>query len=98
MFERSDLACLFKNISYFAKPQHVQYLVSMKRQNLGRIDRIVRIAIAAVFALLHYTGAVSDQAGMILLAIAIVLLATSILHYCPLYRLFKLDTRKAEDK
>ena len=70
----------------------------MKRQNLGRIDRIIRVAIAAVFALLHYTGAVSNQAGMVLLAIAIVLLATSILHYCPIYRLFKLDSRKAGDK
>ena len=70
----------------------------MKRKNLGRADRIIRVLIAAVLAIMNYTHIVSESAGSILLAIAVILLATSILHYCPLYRPFGLDTRQAKEK
>jgi len=62
--------------------------------NMGSIDRIVRafaVAPAAVVvALIIGAGSV---AGIILLVIAGVMLATSAVGFCPLYRALKIDTR-----
>jgi len=64
------------------------------KKNMGNTDRVLR-AIAAVFlAVLYFTGTVTGTLGIVLLVIAGILLATSLISTCPLYLPFKFSTRK----
>jgi len=62
--------------------------------NMSTLDRRIRafavVPLLAVAALLVGAGTVL---GIALLAVAVVMLATSAVGFCPLYRIFHLDTR-----
>jgi len=64
----------------------------MKR-NMGTIDRIARVVLAAVVAILFFTGQITGTAAIILGILAVVFVLTSILGFCPLYLLFGISTR-----
>ena len=64
------------------------------KQNIGSIDRIVRIIIALVIGVLYLTGQISGTLGIILSVVAIIFLLTSLVSFCPLYVPLKLSTRK----
>ncbi|MBN2681615.1 MAG: DUF2892 domain-containing protein [Bacteroidales bacterium] len=53
--------------------------------NMGKADRIIRVIIAAVVAILFFTGIIEGTLGIILLVIAGVFLLTSLVGFCPLY-------------
>jgi hypothetical protein len=65
----------------------------MKR-NISDIDRIVRVALAAVFAYLYFGGVVAGTLGIILVVLGAVFLLTAIVGFCPLYAPFKFSTYK----
>ncbi|HMB89362.1 MAG TPA: DUF2892 domain-containing protein [Rhodothermales bacterium] len=64
------------------------------KKNIGTIDRIIRVVIALVVAVLYFTGQISGTAAIILGILAIVFLLTSLVSTCPLYMSFGLSTRK----
>lgn len=66
------------------------------KTNMGNTDKIVRTIIAALFAILYFTGVLKGTPGMILLVLAVILLLTSIIGYCPLYSLFGFSTKGKE--
>jgi hypothetical protein len=55
------------------------------KKNLGTIDKVVRILIAVVVAVLYFTGVISGALAVILLIVSAVLILTSIVGICPLY-------------
>ena len=61
---------------------------------MGSTDKIIRIAIAAVIALLFFLDVISGTLGVVLLVFAGVFVLTSLISYCPLYPVFKMDTSK----
>jgi len=61
-------------------------------KNVGKTDRIVRLVLAAILAILYFTGTVSGTAGIVLLVLAVVFALTSAFSFCPLYWPFKLST------
>jgi hypothetical protein len=63
-------------------------------KNLGTTDRIIRFVLAAIFAVLYFTGAVTGAFGVVLLVLAVVFAATAAISFCPLYLPFKLSTAK----
>lgn len=63
-------------------------------KNMGTVDRVIRVALAIVVAVLYLTGAISGVAAVILGILAVIFLATSLVSFCPLYAPFKLSTRK----
>jgi len=65
----------------------------MKR-NMSNIDRIVRVAIAALFAYLYFSGIVTGTLGVVLLVLGAVFVLTSFVAFCPLYVPFKISTYK----
>lgn len=75
------------------KEERVLRFEETMKQNMGTIDRVIRIAAAAVVALLYGTGAISGTVGIILAVFAVVLLATSFIGFCPLYLPFGWSTR-----
>jgi len=54
-------------------------------KNMGKIDRIIRLVIAAVLAGLYFGGIVTGTIGIVLLVVAGVFALTSALGFCPLY-------------
>jgi hypothetical protein len=68
----------------------------MKR-NMGVADRSIRTLLAAVIAVLYFTGRVSGVLGTALLAMAVVFAVTSFVSWCPAYLPFGFSTRKDAD-
>lgn len=54
-------------------------------KNMSTLDRIFRIILAAAVIVLYITNVITGTWGAVLIAIAVVFLATSFISYCPLY-------------
>lgn len=52
---------------------------------MGTADRIIRVIIAAIIAILFFTNVITDTLGIILLVLAVVFVLTSLVSFCPLY-------------
>jgi hypothetical protein len=63
------------------------------KKNMGTLDRIIRLVIAAAIAILYFTGHLSGLAAIILGSLAIIFIATSFVGFCPLYLPFGFSTR-----
>ncbi len=65
---------------------------------MGIADRVIRIVIAVVIAILYFTKTepVTGTLGIILLVIGAVFLVTSVISFCPLYTLVGIKTCKKE--
>lgn len=66
------------------------------KTNMGQVDRIVRIVLALVVAILYFTGQIGGVAAVVLGILALVFLVTSALSFCPLYLPFGISTKKKE--
>jgi hypothetical protein len=66
------------------------------KKNMGTIDKVIRILVAVVVAVLYFTHVVSGILGIILLVVAGVFVLTSLISVCPLYLPFGISTRKKE--
>lgn len=62
------------------------------KKNMGLADRIIRVIIAAVVAVLFFTNIISGTLGIILLVLAGVFILTSMISFCPLYTLIGAST------
>jgi len=67
--------------------------VDMKK-NMGSADRIIRILLAAVIAVLILTKYLTGTAAIVLGIAAGVFVITSLISVCPLYYPLKISTRK----
>ena len=68
----------------------------MKR-NMGNIDRIVRLAIVALVAVLYFTNVIGGTLAIILGVVAAIFALTSIVSFCPIYAAIGLKTTKAKE-
>lgn len=64
------------------------------KSNMGAIDRVIRLLIAAVIGYLYWKGTISGAFGIALVVIAAVFVLTSLVGFCPLYAPLKISTRK----
>lgn len=62
------------------------------KKNMGSADRIIRLIIAAVIAVLFFTNVISGTLGIVLLVLAGVFVLTSLISFCPLYTLVGINT------
>ena len=65
---------------------------------MGSVDRIVRILVAVVIAILYFTHVLSGTVAIVLLVLAGIFVATSFMSFCPLYLPFGLSTVQKEKK
>lgn len=63
------------------------------KQNVGSADRIIRLVVAAIFAILYFTNLVSGTLGIVLLVLAVIFALTAAFGICPIYLAFKLSTK-----
>lgn len=64
-------------------------------KNMGKIDRIIRIALAILFGFLYFSGTVTGALGIILLVLGVVFIITSLFSFCPSYLPFDITTKKS---
>lgn len=64
------------------------------KPNMSSADRIIRVILFATTLILFLTGILTGTLGYVLLAVASVLLLTSAINFCPLYRLVGISTCK----
>jgi hypothetical protein len=62
------------------------------KKNMGSADRIIRLIIAAIVAVLFAMNVISGTLGIVLLVLAGVFVLTSLVSFCPLYALFGMNT------
>ncbi|GAB5472466.1 MAG: DUF2892 domain-containing protein [Maribacter sp.] len=62
------------------------------KKNMGKTDKAVRIVVALIAALLVYFQVVTGTLAYVLIAVAAIFVLTSLVSFCPLYRLFGLQT------
>ena len=68
------------------------------KQNVGSTDKIIRILLAVVVAILYFTNQITGILAIILGMFAVIFLLTSLVGFCPLYAPFKLSTLKKSEK
>ena len=66
------------------------------KQNMGTIDRIVRLIAVVVIAALYFTGQISGTLAIVLGVVAVIFLVTSLIGWCPAYLPLKLSTKKGD--
>lgn len=64
------------------------------KKNIGFTDKSIRIIVALVIVLLFFMNAITGALGIALLVVAGVLVATSLINFCPLYSLLGVNTCK----
>ncbi|MDP1764697.1 MAG: DUF2892 domain-containing protein [Sediminibacterium sp.] len=61
---------------------------------MGTADRIIRLIVAAVFAILFFTDTTSGILGLVLVVLGVVFVLTSFFRFFPLYLPFGKSTNK----
>jgi len=66
------------------------------KTNMGSVDRIIRVILAVVVAVLYFTKQITGTVAIILGILAIIFILTSLVGVCPLYLPFKISTKKKQ--
>ncbi len=61
-------------------------------------DRVIRLVVAVVIIVLHQAGVIAGTLAFVLLILAAIFVATSIISFCPLYLPFGISTCKKSDR
>ena len=64
------------------------------KKNMGSTDKIVRIILAAIVAILYFTNVISGTLAIVLGALALIFVLTSFISFCPLYPILGINTKK----
>lgn len=68
------------------------------KKNMGTTDKIIRLIVAIVFAVLYFTNTVTGTFGLILVILGAVFVLTSLVSFCPLYLPFGINTCSTKNK
>lgn len=66
------------------------------KKNMGTIDKVIRILIVIVIAVLYSQGIISGTLAIVLGVVATIFLLTSLVSFCPLYKLVGMNTCPAK--
>ena len=64
------------------------------KKNMGSVDKVIRILVAVVIAILFFTHVIEGTLGIVLMVLAGVFVLVSLIGFCPLYLPFGLNTGK----
>lgn len=63
-------------------------------KNVGNTDRIIRLILFVLIAILYFAHVISGTVAIILGIVGLIFLVTALINFCPLYSVFKINTRK----
>jgi hypothetical protein len=67
------------------------------KKNIGTVDKIIRILIAVIVAVLYFLHIINGTLAIVLLALAGIFILTSFAGFCPLYFPFGISTRPKDE-
>lgn len=67
------------------------------QKNMGTTDRILRIVAAIAIAILYFTNVISGPFAIALGLLAVILMVTSLIGFCPIYGPFGIRTCKKKN-
>jgi heme/copper-type cytochrome/quinol oxidase subunit 4 len=67
------------------------------KKNIGKSDKMIRVILALILAALDFFEIVKGGFSWVLSVIAIVLLVTAFINFCPVYTLFGMNTCKNDN-
>jgi len=70
----------------------------MIKKNVGSIDRIIRLFVGLFAIVMSIIVGLNSIVSIIILVVGIVVLLTSIISYCPMYAILKVDTAFIKEK
>lgn len=62
--------------------------------NESTLDRVIRVILAAVIAVLYFTGVITGTWAIVLGILGAILLITGLVGFCPLYKLLGISTKR----
>jgi glucose uptake protein GlcU len=66
------------------------------KKNIGSTDKTIRLVVAALIAVLYFTGTVTGTIAIVLGIVALILVVTSIVNFCPIYSLIGTNSCKTK--
>jgi hypothetical protein len=66
------------------------------KENIGTIDRVIRILVALVVVVLYFAHVIEGTVAVILLILSGVLVLTSLISFCPIWLALGISTKKKE--
>ncbi len=67
------------------------------KKNMGSTDKMIRIIIAILIAVLYFMNIISGTLAIVLGVFAIIFALTSFISFCPLYLPFGINTSKKNE-
>jgi hypothetical protein len=64
------------------------------KANMGTTAKVIRLVVAAIIAVLFFTGIIPGTTAIILLIIAGIFILTSMVSFCPVYAILVIETCK----
>ncbi len=92
-----EAKCEAMNLGHVGSIRPLNLNFIRMKKNMGTIDKVIRILVAVVFAVLYFTKLIPGTFGIILLALAVVFVITSLIGFCPLYLPFGISTAKKKE-
>jgi hypothetical protein len=68
------------------------------KKNMSSYDKLIRLGLSIVIIILYYKEVVTGTSGIIALLFALYLTITSLISFCPIYRIVGIKTSKMEDE
>jgi len=68
------------------------------KKNMGSSDKLIRVLIAVVIAVLYYLGKIEGTLAIVLMAFSVIFLLTSLVSFCPLYTILGINSCKKKDE
>ncbi len=77
---------------------HKTTLEQIMKKNLSSVERILRVFVALVVAILYFTNQISGGVAAVLGVIAVAFVMTSSAGFCPIYASLRFFAKKSETK
>jgi drug/metabolite transporter superfamily protein YnfA len=68
------------------------------KTNMGFVDKVIRVIVAFILSALYFTKTVEGTFGIVLLAVGGIFIFTSIIGFCPLYKIIGISTCPVKKK
>jgi len=64
-------------------------------RNVGSVDKIIRLVAGAALAVFGFTAMGASGMGLVAIVVGIVLIATALLNFCPLFKILGISSAKS---
>ena len=68
------------------------------KKNMSSYDKLIRLGISIVLIILFYKQVLTGTIGIISLLVAFLLTLTSLISFCPIYKVLGISTCKREER